>query len=113
MHVLNLQNYMAEGEEKEIDVKKELSEMLRMPGMYRNGIETCDGIILARSILGCDKETIEITDAELAILKKVMNILIERPHNPQMRQYSLGGKRYEEAILRVFLLDKDKDKDKE
>ena len=106
MNELNIANY--EVDKDKVDVRQEISEMLRMPGMCKDGLEICDAIILARSVVGSDSDTIELTDVELALLMKVMNTLIKRPHNPQQRQYSLGGKRYEELVMRVFLMNKEK-----
>ena len=101
---LNLKKY--KDGENEIDAKEECYNILRLPGIYTDGIETCDGIILARSIQGCDSDELEIMETELTLLKKVMNILIKRPHNPPV-SFSLGGSRYEELILRVFMLDRE------
>ncbi len=92
--------------EQDFSMKLELSGLLRLPGIYKDGIETCDGVMLARSIIVAD-ESIEITDSDLALVKKVMNILISREHKPLQGQVSLGGVRYEELIMRVFTLDKE------
>jgi hypothetical protein len=103
-HILNLVDYKVG--DKDIDVTDEFYQLLRMAGVYQNGLEMCDGIILAKSLWECKEATIEITDVELTLLKKVMNVLIKRPHNPPMT-FSLGGPRYEELILRVFMLDRE------
>jgi hypothetical protein len=102
---LNLKDYKVG--DADILVRDELYNMLRLPGIYADGVETCDGIILAKSILVCEGGELEINETELALMKKVMNILIARPHNPRQGQVSLGGPRYEEIILRVFMLDKE------
>jgi hypothetical protein len=93
--------------EADILVREELYNLLRLPGIYANGVETCDGIILAKSILTCKDVELEINETELALMKKVMDILIARPHQPHLGQVSLGGPRYEELILRVFMLDRE------
>lgn len=101
---IDISNYQVD--DTEVNTVQELSDLLRLPGVYEDGIETCEGVILAREVLGCKEATLKIDADQLALLKKVMNILIKRPHNPAMGQMSLGGKRYEEMIMRVFLLDK-------
>jgi hypothetical protein len=91
--------------ESDFPMQVELSGLLRLPGIYKNGIEICDGVMLARSIVEAG-DSIEINEQDLALVKKVMDILIAREHKPQQGQPSLGGIRYEEMILRVFMLDK-------
>jgi hypothetical protein len=92
--------------ESDFPMKLELSGLLRLPGIYKDGIETCDGVMLARSIVEADN-SIEINEQDLALVKKVMDILIAREHDPKRGKVSLGGVRYEEMILRVFMLDKE------
>lgn len=101
---LNLKRYKVG--DADLNVKDELYDLLRLPGIYADGIEMCDGIILAKSINGQESDELEINEDELNLLKKVLNILIKRPHNPPMSR-SLGGVRYEELILRVFMLDRE------
>ena len=90
-----------------VEMKKELSDLLRMPGVYKDGVETCDGVLIAKQIRECEEDGLEINETELALIKKVMDTLIKKPHEPLKGQISLGGKRYEEMILRVFMLDKE------
>jgi len=92
--------------ESDFSTKEELSGLLRLPGVYKDGIETVDGVTLARHIIAANK-FIKINEADLLLIKKVMNILIAREHKPLQGQLSLGGIRYEELILRVFTLDKE------
>ena len=92
--------------ESDFPMKEELSGLLRLPGVYKDGIETVDGVTLARHIIAADK-FITINEADLLLVKKVMNILIAREHLPLKGQLSLGGVRYEEMIVRVFTIDKE------
>jgi hypothetical protein len=92
--------------EQDFPMSTELAGLLRLPGIYKDGIETCDGVMLARDILASDG-SIEINEADLALVKRVMNTLIAREHKPLQGQLSLGGVRYEEMIIRVFTLDKE------
>jgi len=84
-----------------LDVKKELYEILRIPGVYRDGVETCDGVDLAESIKDSD-EVIDIESKDLELLKRIFNKLIAQEHNPQLGQIAMGGPRYIKLIQRVF-----------
>ena len=88
-------------------IKTELADMLRIPGVYANGVESFDGLMLSREIRTCEDDTFVISEDELKLLKAVMDKLIGREHNPATGQISLGGPRYEELILRVFGLDRE------
>jgi hypothetical protein len=100
--ILDLSAYKVGGED--FPIRGELAGLLRIPGVYKDGVETCDGVILARSIVKEEKDCLEINETELALIKKVMNQLIAREHKPQLGQIALGGPRYEELIMRVFRL---------
>lgn len=103
-YTLDLSDYKVG--ESDFPTREELSGLLRLPGVYKDGIETIDGIMLARSIVDAG-DGLEINETDLALIKKVMNILIAREHRPLQGQISLGGVRYEELIIRVFTLDKE------
>ncbi len=87
-------------------IKKEIADMLRIPGIYANGVESFDGLMLSKDIRACGDDTKVISESELKLLKAVMDKLISREHNPAAGSISLGGPRYEELILRVFGLDR-------
>lgn len=84
-----------------LNVKSEIYEVLRIPGVYKDGVETCDGVDLANRIKDAD-EFIDIKTKDLDILKKVFNKLIAQEHNPAQGQMAMGGPRYIELIQRVF-----------
>ncbi len=86
---------------------EELAELLRIPGVYANGIESFDGLMLSREIRACNEDVFLISEDELKLLKAVMDKLIGREHNPASGQMALGGPRYEEMILRVFGLGRE------
>lgn len=88
--------------EHDVDVRQELYEILRMPGVYSDGVETCDGVALAGDIKNCESDELLIDDNQIGILKRILNKLIKKEHNPMMRSYSLGGERYIPLIQRVF-----------
>ena len=97
---------LKEGKE-DFPIRKELSDLLRIPGVYANGVESFDGLMLSREIRTSDDDSFKINEDELKILKGVMDKLIGRDHNPASGQIALGGPRYEELILRVFGLNRD------
>ena len=88
-------------------LKKEIADMLRLPGVYKDGVESFDGLMLSREIRACEEDSFKINENELKILKAVMDKLIARDHNPTAGQIALGGTRYEELIIRVFGLGKE------
>ncbi len=90
-----------------LDVKKEIADMLRIPGIYENGIESFDGLMLGREIRTSEEDSFSISEDELTLLKKVMDKLIGREHNPTKGLVSLGGPRYEEMIIRVYGLGRE------
>ncbi len=83
-------------------IRKEISDMLRIPGIYKGGVESFDGLMLSKEIRACDEDTFKLNEDELKLLKAVMDKLINREHNPANGIIALGGPRYEELILRVF-----------
>lgn len=90
-----------------LNVKKEIADMLRIPGIYENGVESFDGLMLGREIRASEEDSFSISEDELTLLKKVMDKLIGREHNPATGQFSLGGPRYEEMIIRVYGLGRE------
>ncbi len=83
-------------------IKTEIADMLRIPGIYQNGIESFDGLMFSREIKACDDDIFKISEDELKLLKAVMDKLISQEHDPANNKFALGGSRYEELILRVF-----------
>ena len=83
-------------------LKEEIADMLRIPGVYKDGVESFDGLMLSREIRACEDGSFKINEDELKILKAVMDKLIARDHNPAAGQIALGGPRYSELIIRVF-----------
>ena len=79
-----------------VEIKEELSSLLRVAGVYDNGVELCDGVEIARQIKDCPDDCLEVSETELKIMKKVLDKLISN------EQTKLGGVRYEELILRCF-----------
>ncbi len=88
-------------------LKKEIADILRIPGIYANGVESFDGLMLSREIRACEEDVFTISEDELKLLKAAMDKLIARDHNPAAGQVALGGPRYEEMIVRVFGLGRE------
>lgn len=88
-------------------LKEEIADMLRIPGVYKDGVESFDGLMLSREVRACEDGSFKISEDELKILKAVMDKLIARDHNPTAGQIALGGPRYEELIIRVFGLGRE------
>lgn len=88
-------------------IKEELSGVLRIPGIFENGVQIFDGCMLGKQIKNCEADTLEINEDELKLLKTAMDKLIAREHNPAAGQVALGGPRYEEMIIRVFGLGRE------
>ena len=88
-------------------IKTEIADMLRIPGVYANGVESFDGLMLSKEIRTCEDDSFKISGDELKLLKAVMDKLIGRDHNPAAGQVALGGLRYEELIVRVFGLGRE------
>jgi len=85
-----------------VNVRSEFYEILRIPGVYKNGIETCDGVDLANRIKAEEVDFIDIESSELELIKRVFNYLISMEHKPQIGQIAMGGDRYIPLIQRVF-----------
>ena len=88
-------------------IKEELSGILRIPGIFENGVQIFDGCMLGKQIKNCEEDSLEINEEDLKLLKTAMNKLIAREHNPASGLVALGGPRYEEMIIRVFGLDRE------
>ena len=93
--------------EEYFPIRKEIADMLRIPGIYKDGVESFDGLMLSREIRACDDTTFKLNENELKLLKSVMDKLIGRDHNPVAGQIALGGPRYSELIIRVFGLGRE------
>lgn len=91
---------------EEFLIRQALSEILRIAGVYQNGVEVVDGVLLAKQIRDCKEDFINIEDKDIELLRRIFNKLIAREHNPAIGQIALGGSYYEELILRVFQAEK-------
>jgi len=83
-------------------LRNNLSSWLRIPGVWKDGIELCDAHDLAKQIRDCQEDMIEVDETEMGLLKKVLDKLISQPEDPTRGIMALGGVVHEEAVRRVF-----------
>jgi len=83
-------------------LREELYELLRLPGLFKDGVEVVDAVLLARRIRDTEQDSVELDANEEELLKQAFNKLIARDHNPAKGLVAMGGARYEELIMRVF-----------
>lgn len=91
-----------EDAEEVYPLRDNLSDWLRLAGIWKDGIEVCDAHDLAKQVKNCTDDSLEVNEDELNLLKKVMNKLITQEPDPMRGVMSLGGEVHEEAIRRVF-----------
>jgi len=108
---VTMQQNVRNEETKEIELKEitevyplksNLSNWLRIAGIWKDGIELCDAHDLAKQIKDCNEDTFELNETEMELLKKVLNKLISQPEDPTRGVMALGGVVHEEAVRRVF-----------
>ena len=82
-------------------LKQNLYDWLRLPGMFKGGVEICDACDLAKSIKNAGDD-ITLDETELKLLTTAMDTLIAQKNDPARGIQALGGEIHEEAIRRVF-----------
>ena len=85
-------------------LKDNLYQWLRLPGMFKDGVEICDACDLAKQVRDAGDDIV-LDEHEIGLLKTAMNKLIAQPANPAMGVQALGGEIHEECIKRVFKAD--------
>jgi len=85
-------------------LKDNLYQWLRLPGMFKDGVEICDACDLAKQVRDAGDDIV-LDEHEIGLLKTAMNKLIAQPANPAMGVQALGGEVHEECIKRVFKAD--------
>lgn len=88
-------------EEIPYPLKNNLYDWLRLPGMFKGGVEICDACDLAKQIRDAGDDIV-LDEHEIGLLKTAMNKLIAQAGNPTMSIQALGGEVHEECIRRVF-----------
>ncbi len=92
-------------EEIPYPMKQNIYHWLRLPGMFKGGVEICDACDLAKNIRNAS-DAIVINETELRLLTTAMDILIAQKSDPDKGVQSLGGEIHEECIRRVFKAEK-------
>lgn len=80
-------------------MRENISNFLRMAGVFDTGEEIVEAITVAKAILKEDSDIAALDDKEVAVLKKGMNRHIEATKEGGSQ---LGGPIHEELILRIF-----------
>ena len=88
-------------EEIPYPLKDNLHSWLRLPGMFKGGVEICDACDLAKQIRDAGDDII-LDEAELKLITTAMDNLIAQKADPARGLVVLGGEIHEEAIRRVF-----------
>lgn len=82
-------------------IKSNLYDWLRLPGMFKGGVEICDACDLAKQIRGAGDDIV-LDEHEIGLLRTAMDKLIAIESNPAQGVQALGGEIHEECIRRVF-----------
>lgn len=94
---------MAEKEEV-YPFRKNISDILRSPGVFRSGEEIAEAIVLAKTVRDAEDDSVNLDEREAEILKKAFNRVIEATADGKS-SVILGGELHEEAIMRVFSME--------
>ena len=82
-------------------LKQNLYQWLRMPGMFKGGVEICDACDLAKEIRDAGDD-VTLDETELKLLTTALDTLIAQKNDPARGVQALGGEIHEECIRRVF-----------
>ena len=88
-------------EEMPYPLKDNLYSWLRLPGIFKGGVEICDACDLAKQIRDAGDDIV-LDEHEIGLLKTAMDKLIAQESNPAQGVIALGGEIHEECIRRVF-----------
>ena len=82
-------------------MKDNLYQWLRLPGIFKGGVEICDACDLAKQIRNAGDDIV-LDEHEIGLLKTAIDKLIAQEPDPKMGIQALGGEIHEECIRRVF-----------
>ena len=88
-----------EEQTNEYPLRTNISTWLRSIGIFRNGEDIAEAVMLARQIRECEGDSIELDEREADVLKQAVNRLVELTAEGKA---NLGGEIHEEAIVRVM-----------
>ena len=82
-------------------LKDNIYQWLRLPGIFKGGVEICDACVLAKQIRDAGDDIV-LDEHEIGLLRIAMDKLIAQEANPSQGVQALGGEIHEECIRRVF-----------
>ncbi|TES90644.1 MAG: hypothetical protein E3J87_09590 [Candidatus Cloacimonadota bacterium] len=88
-------------EEIPYPLKDNIYQWLRLPGIFKGGVEICDACDLAKQIRDAGDDIV-LDEHEIGLLKTAMDKLISQESNPAQGVIALGGEIHETCIRRVF-----------
>ena len=88
-------------EEMPYPLKDNIYQWLRLPGIFKGGVEICDACDLAKQIRDAGDDIV-LDEHEIGLLQRAMDKLIAQEANPAQGVQALGGEVHEECIRRVF-----------
>ena len=82
-------------------IKDNLYQWLRLPGIFKDGVEIVDACDVAKQIRDAEDDVV-LDEHEMGLLKTAINKLIAQENDPRIGAQALGGAIHEECIRRVF-----------
>ena len=83
----------------EYPLRDNISTWLRSLGIFKNGEDIAEAVMLAKQIRECEADTLELDERQAGVLKQAVDRLIELTAEGKA---NLGGEVHEEAIVRVM-----------
>ena len=80
-------------------LRSNISTWLRSMGIFKNGEDIAEAVMLAKMIRNSEDDVIELDEREAGVLKQAVNRLVELTAEGKA---NLGGEVHEEAIIRVI-----------
>ena len=80
-------------------LRENISTWLRSLGIFKNGEDIAEAVMLAKQVRECEADTLELDEREADVLKQAVNRLVELTAEGKA---NLGGEVHEEAIVRVI-----------
>jgi len=80
-------------------LRTNISTWLRGLGIFKNGEDIAEAVMLAKQIRESEGDTLELDEREADVLKQAVNRLVELTADGKA---NLGGEIHEEAIVRVM-----------
>lgn len=86
----------------EYPLRENISTWLRSLGIFKNGEDIAEAVMLAKQVRECEGDTLELDEREAGVLKQAVNRLVELTAEGKA---NLGGEIHEEAIVRVMRME--------